>query len=71
MLTDNIGAHPAIARTLATGYPDGTPPDAPHCPVCGEETDTVYTDYGGEIVGCNNCLTPHDAWERMSYEGKE
>ena len=67
MRTGNIGDHPAIARTLATGYPGKTPPDAPICPVCGEETDTVYTDYGGEIVGCSNCLMPHDAWGFTGY----
>ena len=68
MRIDNIGDPPDIARTLATGYPDGKDPQAPICPVCGEETDTVYTDYGGEIVGCSNCLTPHDAWERLCNE---
>jgi len=32
-------------------YPD--PPDytVPICPVCGEETDTLYADRDGEISG--------------------
>lgn len=68
MPTAEIGDHPAIAKALATGYPDGKEPQAPVCPICGEETDTVYTDHGGEIVGCNNCLTPHDAWDYLGND---
>lgn len=44
-------------------YPD--PPDytVPICPVCGEETDTLYADMDGEIFGCDNCVKTIDAWD--------
>ena len=35
----------------------------PRCPVCGEETDTLYQDGMGDIVGCERCLERVDAWE--------
>ncbi len=28
----------------------------PACPVCGEETETVFVDELGEVHGCPNCL---------------
>ena len=37
----------------------------PRCPVCGEETDTLYQDGMGDIVGCERCLEQIDAWERQ------
>lgn len=44
-------------------YPD--PPDytVPICPVCGEETDTLYADKDGEIFWCDNCVKTIDAWD--------
>ena len=35
----------------------------PMCPVCGEETDTLYKNIYGEIVGCDVCIRTVDAWE--------
>ena len=29
------------------------PYKAPRCPVCGEETDTLYKNIYGETVGCD------------------
>ena len=29
---------------------------APSCPVCGEETETVYIDEWGDVHGCPHCL---------------
>ena len=26
------------------------------CEICGRETDTVYLDKDGDIVGCENCI---------------
>lgn len=35
----------------------------PICPECGEETDTLYRNDLGEIVGCDHCVNAVDAWE--------
>ncbi len=44
---------------------NGVPEDAPvHCPVCGEETDSVYMLYG-EVVGCPNCISLKDAYKYL------
>lgn len=44
-------------------YPE--PPDEPrhYCPVCGEETDIVYRDQNGYIVGCPNCVDEVEDWD--------
>jgi hypothetical protein len=36
----------------------------PRCPVCGEETDTLYKNIYEEIVGCDGCIRTVDAWEK-------
>lgn len=55
---------PIIRSAEATGYPPWIDPaKEPRCPVCGEVCENVYKDSYGEIVGCNECLTEHDAWE--------
>lgn len=48
-------------------YP--SPPDytVPTCPVCGQETDTLYSDIYGEIVGCDMCIKLVDAWDWREY----
>lgn len=43
-------------------------PPFPRCPVCGDETDTLYKDKYGDIVGCDNCVTTKDAWEWKQEE---
>lgn len=53
--------HPDIARTIATGYPQGEP-NYPHCPRCGAECDEIYFDEDGDIVGCDECVTSKSAW---------
>ena len=35
----------------------------PRCPVCGEETDTLYCNESGDIVGCGECIHYVDAWQ--------
>ena len=35
----------------------------PRCPVCGEETDTLYKNIYGETVGCDVCISTVGAWE--------
>nr|DAV97790.1 MAG TPA: protein of unknown function (DUF5318) [Caudoviricetes sp.] len=39
------------------------PYKVPRCPVCGEETDTLYKNIYGETVGCDGCIRTVDAWE--------
>ena len=64
--------NPIVANLERTGYPDGKEPEYPHCPVCGEETDTIYKSKDGDIVGCDNCITTSDAWyESQCFPGKE
>ena len=42
-----------------------SPPEytVPICPVCGNETDTLYKDIYGTIVGCDECIKTIDAWQ--------
>ena len=61
-IRENIGDHPAIQNALATGFSDGVR-YWPHCPVCGEECDTLYIDRYGEVFGCEECVETRDAWE--------
>jgi len=49
----------------STGYPDGKEPKTPICPVCGEECETIYQSYVGLILGCDNCIKPVNACERL------
>ena len=32
------------------------------CPLCGEETENVYNDRWGRIVGCPVCVEEVDEW---------
>lgn len=59
----DIPDHPVIQNMERTGYPDGKEPNFPHCPVCGNECDTVYRNIDGEVVGCDVCLEVNEAWE--------
>ena len=56
---NTIPDHPAIARTLRTGYPGGE--TYPTCPVCGEEADTYYKSREGDILGCDCCVDKLEA----------
>jgi len=58
-----IPDHPVIRNMEATGYPDGKEPKYPHCPICGEECETVYLDADKSVIGCDICLEVKDAWE--------
>lgn len=39
-------------------------PSFPHCPVCGEECETIYkiftASHSTEIIGCDMCYNPGD-----------
>ena len=70
-MPNDLPAHPIIRNMERTGYPDGKEPPQPHCPVCGAETDTVYSD-GVNVQGCPECLMTMDAWEEPEcFPGKE
>lgn len=60
----DVPDHPIIQNMERTGYPDGKEPEYPHCPICGEECETLYVDKYGVAVGCDMCINKHDAWER-------
>lgn len=55
--------HPVIRNMERTGYPKAKEPEYPHCPVCGAECETVFTNEDLEIIGCNECVSSKDAWE--------
>ena len=38
-------------------------PEPSKCPICGAECETVYKDYYGDIIGCNECVKEVDAWQ--------
>ncbi len=61
-MCNTVPDHPVIHAMETTGYPDGVEPEFPKCPICGEETDTVYVNKKLEIVGCSECITSRDAW---------
>lgn len=44
--------------------PELPEPPVPRCPVCGEETDTLYRDRSGDVAGCGECLRPVDAYRQ-------
>lgn len=59
--------HPDIHQAELTGYPYKIMAKTPLCPVCGEETDTLYKSSGGEIFGCIECVSTVDAWDEEDY----
>ena len=54
---------PIVSSLLRTGSPPWDRQLAPICPICLAECETVYRDASGQIVGCENCITNHNAWE--------
>lgn len=61
----SIPEHPIIQNMERTGYPDGREPQYPHCPICGSECNTVYLNDDMEVIGCEECVRPWDAWQCM------
>lgn len=51
---------PWIRDAMINGVPE---PDPVHCPICGEECDTIYFDRNGEIFGCEECIKTRDAYD--------
>ena len=69
---NDVPDHPIIRNMERTGYPDGKEPPRPHCPVCGEECETIYRDRYGADVGGDVCVETKDAWEVSDcFTGKE
>lgn len=58
-------ANPIIESLERTGLPPWNDGRVPRCPCCGEETDTLYRNPEGDVVGCGECLTAYDAWEAL------
>lgn len=63
MAVYDIPDHPIVQNCERTGYPDSKGAIWPHCPVCGEECETLYKDRFGAIVGCDVCIEELDAWD--------
>lgn len=53
--------HPEIKRLMRTG--ESGAGQYPRCPVCGNECEYIYRSKAGFLVGCDECVTKHDAWE--------
>lgn len=45
--------------------------EAPSCPICYRETDTLYRNQDHDIVGCDNCLKAIDAWDWQAEQEAE
>ena len=57
---------PDIARAERTGLKPSEVPfddDCVECPICGELCESIYTDFDGDVCGCNQCLRRMDAYE--------
>ena len=50
---------PWIREAEMYGMPS---PDPVHCPHCGKECETIYTE-DGDVIGCDKCIKSHDAWD--------
>ena len=58
---------PYIRDAERYGVPEYPPV---HCPICGEECETVYLDKDLNAVGCEVCLAPwsSDDWQERFGE---
>lgn len=54
--------HPGISNAVRYGHPEPEP-SWPHCPICGNECETIFWSKFGEVVGCDECLEKQDAWD--------
>ena len=60
LLPDPLPDAPWIRDAELNGYPSDDPVK---CPICGEETDTIFEDRNGEVFGCDRCVRQRDAWD--------
>lgn len=56
---------PWIRDAMLNGPPE---PDPVYCPVCDTECSEIYFDKGGNVVGCDYCISRQDAGEWMEEE---
>lgn len=49
--------HPDITHALQTGEPKQEEYEPQTCPVCHEQSEILYENRDGKIVGCSECLT--------------
>lgn len=61
-MRNDLMDHPVIRNMERTGHPDGREPEQPHCPICGEECETIYQNRLGNYAGCDVCTKIWDAW---------
>ena len=64
---------PRIARAERTGLKPMEMPFDPdeetvNCLICGAECETLYRRLDGEIVGCDVCVYPIDAYDWLHSE---
>lgn len=60
--------NPIVESLDNTGLPPWDDGQEPICPICEEPCETIYFNIDGDAVGCENCLTPRDAWDLMLEE---
>ena len=53
--------HPDIERLIHTGETGSG--RYPHCPICGDECETLFKDKMGVVFACDVCVEKQDAWE--------
>ena len=59
---------PWIRDAELNGPPE---PDPVYCPVCDEECSEIYFDKSGNVVGCDYCISKHDAGEWAAEEAEK
>lgn len=68
---DFIPDHPIIRNMETTGYPDGTEPDEPRCPVCGASApDEIYM-HNRELIGCSTCIRAQNTDDNPEFTAKD
>jgi len=64
----NLPDAPWIRDAELNGPPE---PDPVYCPVCGEDCSEIYFDKGGNVVGCDYCISRQDAGEWAAEEAEK
>lgn len=57
---EQIPDAPWIRDAETNGMPEVDPV---HCPICGAETEIIYVDQMGDVVGCEWCIASKDAYD--------
>ena len=64
---EHVPDAPWIRDAELNGYPADDPV---HCPICGEECDTLFFDRNDDVFGCERCISRRDAYD-WAEEQKE